>query len=369
MPEKKLEIKNILEIKQPIGLFLIGVVKAKELLKISSPDPRRYNEELDEYIGIQREIDANKIEQLQKFIKTNDSTFPNCIIGTLSPDEYEYDNEKKVLHINENPQAFSIIDGQHRLASFYHEEAISEKYDLIVAFFMGLDLEMQAYLFSIINMTQKKLNPSLMQDLTELFTITTPEKFAHILAKAFNEKESSPWHKQIKMLGKKEERYSGIISQYTFTKGIVNLITDTKMYYDIRDILKRTKNNRKKLSLIRMDKDKYIFWNDYINGNDKNIYQILKTYFLSIKETFPEQWCNKEYILNKSTGYAALMRFLKYLYCKADESSETLNMEFFVDIFKKVKGSLRVFESRTYPPGKARGEDKLYADLVEAVKK
>ena len=365
MNEPFITIENILEVRQPVGLFLLGRVKASQLLKITHSDPRRYNQELDDYVGIQREIDEKKIKQLREFINTSDAAMPNSIIGTLKPDKYEYVSGPKILKIEENSDSFAIIDGQHRLASFSYQK-IAENFEIIVTFFVELDIEMQAYLFSIINMNQKKLNPSLMQDLTELFTITTPDKLAHNLAKAFNKKENSPWNKQIKMLGTREDAYAGIISQYTFTREIVNLTADTRLYYRIRDILKKTKNQRKYLNDIEMPIGKHVLWKFYVEENDHGIYTMLETYFNSIKNAFPLEWCNKDFILSKTTGYIAFMNFFRQLYLKAVQEKRKLDVSFFDAYIGKIGKVTARLDSTNYPPGK-EGEKKLYDDLLKVI--
>ncbi|UZE93714.1 MAG: DGQHR domain-containing protein [Candidatus Pacearchaeota archaeon] len=366
MSKEYIIIKKLIKIKQPMGDFLVGVMKAKDLLKITKANPRHYNEELDTYAGIQREINDKKIKQLKKFIMTSDATFPNTIIGALKPDKFDFDGKKSTLKIEKNPESFAVIDGQHRLASFKNESLISNDFDLIVSFFLGLDLEEQAYLFSIINMTQKKLNPSLVQDLTELFTIITPEKLAHNLATVFNNEKKSPWFKKIKMLGKNVGSYKGVLSQYTFTKGITELIADVERYYEIRDILKNNKK-RKSLESLKMDSEKYVLWKHYINEEDNFIYKLLNVYFITIKKVFQKEWGNKNYILTKTTGYNAFMRLLRDLHKKAENQKCEMTEEFFEKYLKIIKRKIKPLISKYYNPGK-QGENRLYEALKKALK-
>jgi len=362
-----LKIENIIQVKQPMDTYLIGIVKASELLQITHPNPRKYNEELYEYTGIQREIIDEKINQLKKFIKTSDATFPNTIIGTLNPNKFIYDEENNLLKIEKDKHSFAVIDGQHRLASFKGEGQLSENFDLIVTFFLGLDLEEQAYLFSIINMTQRKLNPSLVQDLTELFTITTPEKFTHNLAKIFNNEKESPWYHKIKMLGKDISIYKGTLSQYSFTTGILNLIYDKKKYYPIRNILKISDNQREKLNEIKMDNDKFVFWDLYVNEKDPLIYEIFLAYFNAIKKTFPDEWGNKDFVLTKTTGYYAFMRLLRDLYKIARIKNIETKQEFYESYLESITDDIKELNSENYESG-IKGETKLYRDLIKNIK-
>lgn len=358
-----IKLKNVMEVRQPIGRFLVGVMKASDLVRITHQNTRKYNQELDDYVGIQREVIPNKIKQLKKFIHTADATFPNTVIGTLKPGRFDYDTKTKTLCIDSSSDSFAVIDGQHRLASFDDEVKLSEDFDIVVTFYLGLDMEEQAYLFSIINMTQTRLSPSLAQDLTELFTITTTEKLAHTLAKIFNTDKNGPWFNKIKMLGKHDAPYKGILSQYTFTKGITGLIADSSLYYDIRNILKVNKNNRKFLEKLEIDEDKYILWRYYVAEEDKVIYTLLKNFFDSIRETFSTEWGGEDYILTKTTGYLAFMRLFRYLYNSKNGKIKELNKSFFKAYLKKIKPNLKKLNSTNYQSG-VDGENKLYKDLI-----
>ena len=43
-------IKDIIEVEQPLGTFLVVKMLPEDLLSISCPDKRSYNPELEEYI-------------------------------------------------------------------------------------------------------------------------------------------------------------------------------------------------------------------------------------------------------------------------------------------------------------------------------
>lgn len=104
-----------------------------------------------------------------------------------------------------------VIDGQHRLWAF-EDAALSGDFELPVVAFVGLDLRWQAYLFYIINIKPKKINPSLAFDLYPL--LRTQEwltKFeGHVIYRETRAQElvdllwshpESPWHHRINMLG------------------------------------------------------------------------------------------------------------------------------------------------------------------------
>ena len=227
--------------------------------------------------------------------------------------------------------------------------------------FEGLDIEDQAYLFSVINTKQTPINPSLAQDLYAYAKIETPQKLAHTLTMEFNSKDT-PWKHRIKRLGKVGPYGEEIISQSTFAKEIIKLICDVKDNYAIRDILKRNHNNRLSLENFYNNKDKFIFWEPYMQGKDGFIFQALLVFFSAVYETYPNEWKDKNSILLKTTGYSAMMRIFRDLYL-IGKGKKDLQKPFFIDYFNKTKKSKKrkklIVEN--YPPG-VRGEVKLYKD-------
>lgn len=102
-----------------------------------------------------------------------------------------------------------VIDGQHRLWAFDEEV---KGYEVPVVAFQGLDRSWQAYLFYTINISPKRINPSLAFDLYPLLrTEDWLEKFeghsvyretrAQELTEALWSYDKSPWFRRINMLG------------------------------------------------------------------------------------------------------------------------------------------------------------------------
>lgn len=363
--DKYIVVNSIIEIEQPVGVFLVAKMKASELLSISFKEERYYSKEFGDYIGIQRHLRTDKIKSLQKFINTNDATFPNTIIGSLDSEFYEYNADAKILKIKQNKDAFKIIDGQHRLMAF-ENQPVADSFELLVAFFLDIDLSDQAYIFSIINTTQSKLDPSLVQDLSELSEITTPEKIAHSIAKVFNKRDDSPWYQMIKLLGKRDSLSSNaIISQYSFNRSILNYMYDKNYNAEIRNILKETKDARINLKKINIDIDKFIFWNFYVHSEEGILYLILNAYFSSLKEVFTNKWCKQESILCKTTGYDAFMKLFRDFYFFANKDIEKLKTKsFYTTILNdKILPNIAL-EDESYRLG-AAGAGHLYKKLSE----
>ena len=363
--EKSVEIK-VLPVKQPIGVFYIGIAKASEVISICSAKERKKQDNLEEYIGIQRPLSQTRVEEIKKYVKTWDASFPNSVILAINPDHYFFEGD--LIYIKKDENSTNIIDGQHRLAGF--DESTGKEFDIILSLFPELELEEQAYLFSVINSKMTTINPSLYQDLYAFATINTPEKLAHNIAKTFNQEPNNPWFQKIKMLGRKEVGdLDPVLSQSTFNKEIVKLICDKKDSYEIRHILKLNKNDRSSLKgFYDPDKAKrYVLWNAFIMSEEKFIFTVLRDYFFAIRDTYSDQWNDTSKILTKTTGYTALMEVFEKLVRKGFEESD-LTKEFFRTYLEKAKvsGRVREFISTNYNPG-GMGERALAKDFLDGM--
>ena len=120
-----------------------------------------------------------------------------------------------------------VIDGQHRLWAFEGDEK-AINFELPVVAFYGLDLSWQAYLFWSINITPKKINPSLAYDLYPLlrseewlekqdnYIIYRTARSQEIVEGLWAHSES-PWYQRINMLG---EPGQNTVSQSAFIQSL-----------------------------------------------------------------------------------------------------------------------------------------------------
>ncbi|CUR72532.1 DGQHR domain protein [Achromobacter xylosoxidans] len=128
-------------------------------------------------------------------------------------------------------EPIEIIDGQHRL--FAMDElglfGLGEEYEVPVVFFDGLTESWQAYLFWVINVEPKKINPSLAYDLyPELRsqswlesgeTINVyREHRAQELTEVLWRHEFSPWRDRIELHG---NRVDGHVSNAAFIRSLM----------------------------------------------------------------------------------------------------------------------------------------------------
>ncbi len=120
-----------------------------------------------------------------------------------------------------------IIDGQHRLYAFEMGEDLDGAFELPVVLFEDLDISWQAYLFWSINVTPKRINPSMAYDLYPL--LRTVDWLAHVegpmtyretraqeLTEALWSHPKSPWRQRIGMLG----REKGKVTQAAFVRSL-----------------------------------------------------------------------------------------------------------------------------------------------------
>ncbi len=120
-----------------------------------------------------------------------------------------------------------VIDGQHRLYAFSEDEKLDGDFELPVVLFEDLDVSWQAYLFWSINVTPRRINPSLAYDLYPLLRtsdwlehvegpMTYRETRAQELTEALWSHSESPWRQRIGMLG----RERGKVTQAAFVRSL-----------------------------------------------------------------------------------------------------------------------------------------------------
>jgi hypothetical protein len=195
-----------------------------------------------------------------------------------------------------------IVDGQHRLAAFAYADNLIDDFELPITVFLDLKLPMQAELFSRINGTQQPVKKSLLYDLTEFEKDEYGSiKRCHSIAKLFNNDSDSPFYRRISMLGNK----LGLLSQAAFIDELVRYVKHRKA------------NNHKSFLQYK---------------SAEEIADILDTYFSAIKNVYEKEWYDTDnYVLLRTTGFGALMKFLYYMYIYF----ECNGMEFIDDKVRK----------------------------------
>jgi len=260
------------------------------------------------------------------------------------------DNEESVA---------KIIDGQHRIDGLRGYSG--PKFQLNVTLFVDMDIEDQALLFATINLKQTPVGKSLAYDLFEFAKTRSPQKTCHNIAKLLNSREGSPFHRRIMILGVATGRPTETITQAALIDRLIGYVSTDPMAD--RDALKRNQKLQKvDGAMIRVRK--LIFRNMFIDDRDAEIARVLWNYFSAVAGRWPRAWQFKQpgLVLNRTTGFRALMRFLPVAYLSLRGMDTIVSEEDFRAVFDKVKIVDDEFNPENFVPGTS-GQSKLYHAL------
>ena len=360
---------DCLEVVQPIGTMYVGAMNCADLETITYADVRRIeigkdNREVEDYIGIQRHLDPKREKDIGKYVNLVDATFPNSIIIAISSDFAKFDKSKSLMTIDFKDDIAKVLDGQHRIAGLRHYVKDASTFQLVVTIYIDMELEDQAIVFSTINKEQKSVSNSLVADLFAFAESRSPQKTGHNIARALAKKEGSPLYNKIKILGKAES-LTETITQDTFVKSLLDYITKDKQLD--RDFYKRNKNDKNAKLPYASDKElqRYFLRNIFIDDtSDIKIAQIIWNYFYVVQQKWPTAWneTKNDNILNKSTGFVALMKFFKDAYLSFNKIGEVITKEEFKTCFDNIALVEADFNTTKYVPG-GIGQGALYRDL------
>ena len=364
-----------LSVEQPIGTFFVVSMRAHDLRDIAFFDIRRIEErDVEKYLGIQRPLRGPRVQQLEKYVKSTDATFPTSVIVAIDEKCVAFDRDGIHLEIRpytgtgaEDDESIPldriarVIDGQHRIAGLTGVED-DKRFDVLVTIFVGLDIADQAHIFSTVNLEQTKVNKSLAYDLFDLAKTRSPQKTCHNIAVALDADRTSPFYERIKRLGVATPgRYKETITQATFVQSLIRYIS--------KDALedRNTLLSGKKLPLISADESRtLIFRNMFISDEDDLIADIVWNYFDAVKSRWPRAWetIGEGNMLNKTNGFRALMRFLRPAYLSLRTSSDaSVTERQFETLFKQLSVDDDYFTTANFLPGTS-GESALYAQLM-----
>ncbi len=363
---------NCLELTQPIGTYYVATMDWQQLESIAYSDIRRIIEEKGghrkQYLGIQRELREDRVNEIAKYVNLIDATFPTSIILAIDSESViNYDQGNKILTIMNEKDVAKIIDGQHRIAGLKKGNP-KKTFELSVTIFIDMELEDQALTFATINKAQTKVNKSIVYDLFAYAKSRSPQKTCHQIVRALHEMEGSPFYERIKILGKAVNKQE-TITQATFAEQLISYIS-REPEID-RDLEKRGK--RVPAFEGKQARD-YFLRSFYIRKQDDDIALILWNYFSAVRDRWPNAWEINERgnILNRSTGFIALMRFLRDAYWSIYEhKNENMGYipskkEFNDFIFNHINLDANSFTPQNYEPGSS-GQSKLYRELKSSI--
>lgn len=393
-------ILPVSKVEQPIGAFYVGRIDARTLTKISFTEIRAFLDDKQEKIaGIQRERSPKRIEDIKKYVNLDYATFPTSIIIAVKPecsrlvnfdpnltpeeaerifaagDEPEVDGSAKVFNLLLNSfgnpddedyvpieKVAFIIDGQHRVAGL---EGLEEGrlFDVNISVFVGASDADKAEIFARVNQAQTKVNQSLVVDLASFYEERGPVKFAHEVVLAMNKDEEGPLFNKVKRLGKADPGMGRIqtLAQASVVQPIVDYITsDPEAERNKR--FKGIFGSRRKPDEWR----RFIFQPFYDEQDDGGMFLCLTNYFAAVKTRWPDVWDDAPpgTILNRTTGYAALMRFLRPVYLNFCSSPGSILSRSDCDkVFARIEVEAADLNRVEYLPGSA-GIGKLYRKMM-----
>lgn len=349
-----------IRIEQPLGVFYAFSINAQTLNKLTYSQPAEARKKMESetaesggysIFGTQRKESRNRLDEISKFIRSSEATFPNTIILAANYDDQgrliEEESTRWGIH-NENGQDYiripimdyptaSIIDGQHRLHAFRLLEAETphRNMELLCVVFLELPTPYHAYVFATINFNQKKVDRSLAY---ELFGFDVeerepkywaPETLAVYLARLLNTAEDSPLKGCIvpvaDALGIEARETDNFlrVSMATMVDGILKLIS--KKPKEDRYEIRRPENivgGREVLPKIT-DLPLRSF---YLSNNDRAIYDILFNYFYAVNQTIWRKAQPGSY-LKKTVGVQALFDLLQYLLNRLEITAANFSIE------------------------------------------
>jgi DGQHR domain-containing protein len=364
----------IIKITQPLGDYYVARIDYKDILEISHVHRREKVDDLDRYMGIQRRLDAKRVESIGKYVTNLDACFPTSIIMAVSSENCELSKDERSIRLFEKDpgkvrEIGLILDGQHRLEGLRKEHP-DGSFELAVAIFVGADIATQAMVFATVNLAQTKVNRSLVYDLLAMDNVRSPLKSCHEITVALDTLKGSPFFKRIKRLGvRTPDRAPGeeVLTQAAFVEALVPFISkdpneDRNSFLRLLQIRKPSNDELHETPFRQL----------WIDKKEKEIAQIVLNYFSAVKFRWRLSWDEldrKGNVLPKTNGLKALMRFLKPVYLDINRSknfSLVPSVDDFKEYLLKVELEDEEFDITTFPPGSS-GEAKLFGFLEESL--
>ncbi|PIW55208.1 MAG: hypothetical protein COW16_07355 [Sphingomonadales bacterium CG12_big_fil_rev_8_21_14_0_65_65_10] len=370
---------KVLKVDQPLGEFYIGAISSTDLLEIATVDVRQFDEgDPGSIDGIQRDLSKSRLKLLKEYVNLDYATFPTSVLlavdeksvalekvegcdglFSLTISDFEGDDETGPIPVEAS--AF-VIDGQHRLAGLLNRDTEKGPFEVNVSIFVGADKADQAEIFSRVNLAQTKVNKSLMFDLLDYAKERSPYKVAHDVTVALNNDTDGALYQRIKRLGKRtpgldDER----LAQATVVNGILRHLPPHQERERSKSLWGRFSEPEKRENW----RDR-IFVEFYRNGDDVSILRNLTNFFKAVEERWPTAWGSSEQgvILSKTTGYNALIRFLKDLFLELVDDPRVVEKKEFLTILTGISLDDADFNKERYLPGSS-GAGSLYRDLVD----
>lgn len=144
--------------------FYSGTMDIDIIASCCSTNPR----EKDPIHGFQRVLDERRADSIADYIR-NGGTIPSSIILSAQKEaELVYNSKNKTILFEVRPDAFLILDGQHRVYGFRKLLGEEFKYRVPVVIYNDLSISQEARTFIDINTLQKPVPKELLLDIKRL---------------------------------------------------------------------------------------------------------------------------------------------------------------------------------------------------------
>jgi DGQHR domain-containing protein len=182
-----------------------------------------------------------------------------------------------MLQIPEEPGVLRCLDGQHRLLALSARVEADMEFDVPAVLFDTLDPRQTVELFVTINAKHTRLNPSHLISLAgRRLYADTYQALAHDIIRTLNEEESSPLHRDIKVLGVGKGR----VSQASLADEMVDFFANVEKLGG-KERFRQLEENGKRFFL---------------------------NYFKAILGVFPKAWAGRKYSIKTGAALRAFIR-------------------------------------------------------------
>lgn len=105
----------------------------------------------------------------------------------------------------------------------------------------------------------------------------------------------------------------------------------------------------------------------FVEGKDLEIAKSVDAFFLAVQERWPEAWnaFGRGFVLNKTSGFRALMRLLRLVYLECSGANEVLQKAPALAILQRSQIQDDQFNTEVYKPGSS-GEAQLFRNLRDS---
>lgn len=250
--------------------FYSGTMDIDKIVSTCTSNPR----EEDPVAGFQRTLDEQRAESIAEYIRAGGTIPSSIILSAQARSNLLYSNKKRSLEFELSPNAFLILDGQHRVYGFHKlmQTVPEAKYRIPVVIYSDLSPVDEARLFIDINTLQRPVPKELLLDIKKLAERENDEEELLDLLFTYFETEA-----ESVLLGKlsRFEKKKNKISKVTFYDSLKTIIRE----FDV--------------------------------SNPKRLYRIINAYLSAVQDLAIEDGYNLNDTVTKATVFKILIGHAK----------------------------------------------------------